>query len=123
MARRSNINDEGLKILTEKSEVTKAVEKSYKKYANGFQRPSILLSLEPRMMFDGAAPTIVDEIIDASSDSSPESLPNPSTDSDAQSPAEGSPSDTETQETADAASLLVEQTQSNDLASDLDSSS
>jgi len=64
----------------EQSEVSKAVEKSYKKYANGFQRPSVLLSLEPRMMFDGAAPAVLDDIIESSNAGpSSESLPNPDT--------------------------------------------
>ena len=66
----------------EPSEVSKAVKKSYKRYANGFQRPSVLLSLEPRMMFDGAAPAVVDDIIESTTNSS-ESLsnPNPNTES------------------------------------------
>jgi len=64
-------------LIVERSEVSKAVEKSYKKYANGFQRPSILLDLEPRMMFDGAAPAVIDDIIDTDKESSAESLPNP----------------------------------------------
>jgi len=65
----------------EQSEVSKAVEKSYKKYANGFQRPSVLLNLEPRMMFDGAAPAVVDDIIETANNASSnaESLPNPDT--------------------------------------------
>ena len=64
-------------LIVERSVVSKAVEKSYKKYANGFQRPSILLDLEPRMMFDGAAPAVVDDIIDTDKESSTESLPDP----------------------------------------------
>ena len=75
----------GLSISVEKTEVSKAVEKSYKKYANGFQRPSVLLDLEPRMMFDGAAPAVVDDIVDAAAASAAESLPNPSADSNQQS--------------------------------------
>jgi len=65
------------RLIVERSEVSKAAEKTYKKYANGFQRPSILLDLEPRMMFDGAAPVVVDDIIDTDKESSAESLPNP----------------------------------------------
>ena len=73
-------NNGNLPASVEQSEVSKAVNKSYKKYANGFQRPSVLLSLEPRMMFDGAAPAVVDDIIDIpNSNSNAESLPNPST--------------------------------------------
>jgi len=75
----------GLSISVEKTEVSKAVEKSYKKYANGFQRPSVLLDLEPRMMFDGAAPAVVDDVVDAAAASAAESLPNPNADSNQQS--------------------------------------
>jgi len=63
----------------EQSEVSKAVEKSYKKYANGFQRPSVLLNLEPRMMFDGAAPAVVDDILESTGSANNEALPNPNT--------------------------------------------
>jgi len=80
-------NDKNKKspLIVERSEVSKAVEKSYKKYANGFQRPSVLLNLEPRMMFDGAAPAVVDDIIDTTESSTTESLPNPEADSEEES--------------------------------------
>lgn len=80
-------NDKNKKspLIVERSEVSKAVEKSYKKYANGFQRPSVLLNLEPRMMFDGAAPAVVDDIIDTTESSTDESLPNPEADSEEES--------------------------------------
>lgn len=80
MASGSSKDTKNTPATIEQSPVSKAVQKSYKRYANGFQRPSVLLSLEPRMMFDGAAPTIMDELIDAGSTSSPESLPNPTLD-------------------------------------------
>jgi len=74
-----------------KSPVSKAVSKTYKKYANGFQRPSMLLSLEPRMMFDGAAPAVIDDITDSTeSGSSAESLPAPSTESPSDSSSDSS---------------------------------
>jgi len=60
-----------------KSKLTQAVDKVYKKYANGFERPSLLLDLEPRMMFDGAAPAVVDDMLDDSKEPLPESLPEP----------------------------------------------
>ena len=77
----NNENKKGFPTFVERTEVSKALDKAYKKFANGFQRPSILLSLEPRMMFDGAAPAVVDDIIDTTEGSSAESLPNPEVDS------------------------------------------
>ncbi|MGH1429266.1 MAG: DUF4347 domain-containing protein, partial [Arenicella sp.] len=66
-----------------KSTLNKAVSKLYRKYANGFERPSVLLNLEPRMMFDGAAPAAIDEIVESASEKSPESLPAPAAADDA----------------------------------------
>jgi len=60
-----------------KSRLATAVGGAHKKYANGFDRPSVLLNLEPRMMFDGAAPLEADELLGDSSSSVPESLPEP----------------------------------------------
>ncbi len=60
-----------------KSKLNDVVGKLHKKYANGFERPSVLLNLEARMMFDGAAPAAADEILDNANSQSPESLPNP----------------------------------------------
>ena len=59
------------------SKVSKDLSTAYKKYANGFNRPSLLLNLEARMMFDGAAPIAADEIIENTTPQSPESLPEP----------------------------------------------
>jgi len=70
------------------SALSKAISSSYKKYANGFDRPSLLLNLEARMMFDGAAPAVADEIIENANDQSPESLPAPSDESSQSSSAE-----------------------------------
>ena len=64
------------------SKVSKDLSTAYKKYANGFNRPSLLLNLEQRMMFDGAAPIVADEIIDNTTEQSPESLPEPTASSD-----------------------------------------
>ena len=52
------------------SKVSKDLSTAYKKYANGFNRPSLLLNLEQRMMFDGAAPIVADEIIDNTTEQS-----------------------------------------------------
>ena len=78
-------NNAGFPDFVEKTEVSKALDKAYKKFANGFQRPSVLLNLEPRMMFDGAAPAVVDDIIDTTEGSTAESLPNPEVDSEEES--------------------------------------
>jgi len=57
--------------------VDKYIKRAYRKYVSSFDRPSVLLDLEKRMMFDGAAAFIVEEIFDDLSGSNNESLPNP----------------------------------------------
>ena len=77
MSSMSSLKSTRLKF--QKSSVAKGISKSYKKYAHGFERPSILLNLEPRMMFDGAAPVSVDDAFEVASQPLAESLPEPST--------------------------------------------
>ena len=82
------------------SALSKAISKIYKKYANGFDRPSLLLNLEARMMFDGAAPAVADEIIENVNDQSPESLPAPSAESSQSNSAEAETTSTSTTESS-----------------------
>ena len=71
---KKNIKDKS-KIV--QSKVSEGISNAYKKYANGFNRPSLLLNLEARMMFDGAAPAVADEILENANNQSPEALPAP----------------------------------------------
>ncbi|MGI9316097.1 MAG: hypothetical protein ACR2QW_02095, partial [bacterium] len=50
----------------------------YKRYRRGFYRPNLLLTLEKRQMFDGAAGAILaDDLIDEGATGAEESLPVP----------------------------------------------
>ena len=104
----NNENKKGFPTFVEKTEVSKALDKAYKKFANGFQRPSILLSLEPRMMFDGAAPAVVDDIIDTTEGSSAESLPNPEVDSEEETAAGDDDEESESQSSTETSTSTTE---------------
>jgi len=71
----SNLTFSKRKVV--KTKLATAVGDTQKKYANGFDRPSVLLDLEPRMMFDGAAPLEADQLLGESDASAPEALPAP----------------------------------------------
>jgi len=87
--------------------VSKDLSTAYKKYANGFNRPSLLLNLEARMMFDGAAPIAADEIIENTTPQSPESLPEPiAADTATEATAESSEAQLEESTSADESRLL-----------------
>ena len=60
----------------EKSKLTNELNQSYKRYAHGFDRPSLLLNLEARVMYDGAAATAIDEVVADTESQSPENLSN-----------------------------------------------
>jgi len=60
----SNQNEKNINQLKE-SGLSIALNKQHTKFANGFDRPSLLLNLEPRMMFDGAALAEASDIADS----------------------------------------------------------
>jgi len=50
----------------------------YKRFRNGFYRPNLLLTLEKRQMFDGAAGALLaDDLVDEGANGTEESLPTP----------------------------------------------
>ena len=72
------------KAKPEQTAVNKEVKSLFKRFRQGFYRPNLLLTLEKRQMFDGAAGAILgDEVLDPDSLGSSESLPTPTTEASA----------------------------------------
>ena len=66
----------------EQSALNKEVKNIYKRFRQGFYRPNLLLTLEKRQMFDGAAGAIVsEEMLDPLASGAEEQLPTPDTSS------------------------------------------
>ncbi|NND72255.1 MAG: DUF4347 domain-containing protein, partial [Rhodothermales bacterium] len=65
----------------EQSGLAQEIKRIYKRYRQGFYRPNLLLCLEKRQMFDGAAGAIAaDDMLDDASAGSEEQLPTPAAD-------------------------------------------